>query len=186
MTLQDLFNSIAENPSPLLIFYFILPFTAIIANVMSGDEAYESPWKYLYSALVYLTCVPGILALVLCVYTFTFESRQSLLEVNALVYFLPIIVMAATLIIMSRKVDMRHIPGFSRLSGLMFMLAATFITILIIQKTRIWVMFHGSVTYLLGLFVVLFLAFMWGWNRMIKSDAPTPPRSSGRNTINID
>ncbi|OWY22928.1 hypothetical protein C7N43_23050 [Sphingobacteriales bacterium UPWRP_1] len=167
MTLQEFFDILAANPAPVLIYFILLPVAAAIAgSLTTREEARQNPWKYFYSALVYMSSVPGIMALVLCVYTLFFERQRSLLEVNALVYFLPIIVMIATLLLINRKADMRHIPGFRRLSGLLMMLAVTFIAILIIQQTRIWVVFHGSVVYLFGLFIVLFVAFYLGWNKL--------------------
>lgn len=181
MTLQELFASVSEHPQPVVIFFLMLPLTAFIVGVMSDkEERYNSPWKYLYAALVYLSSVPGILALVLCVYTLFFERSSSILEVNILVYFLPILIMIATLIIISNKVNMRRIPGFQRLSGLLLMLGVTFISILIIQKTRIWVIFHGSITYLIGLFVVLFVVFYLGWIKLFA------PNTQQDNTRNID
>ncbi|MGB1206000.1 MAG: hypothetical protein ACPG5B_10150 [Chitinophagales bacterium] len=181
MTLQELFDSFAGNPTPLIIYFILVPLTAFIANFMSGNEQYQSPWNYLYSTLVYLAAVPGILAVVLCIYTFFFESQRSLLEVNALVYFLPIIVMIATLLIIARHVNMNKIPGFNKLSAMLMMLTVTFITILIIQKTRIWVMFHGSVMHLFGLFVILFAVFMWGWSKFFSSSSSEKPTSHTNN-----
>lgn len=167
MTLQELFDTLAHNPTPVIIYFLLLPIAAAIGGaVATKEEARQSPWKYFYSALVYMSSVPGILALVLCVYTLFFERQRSLLEVNALVYFLPILIMIATLLLINKKVDMRYIPGFRRLSGMLMMLAVTFITILIIQQTRIWIVFHGSVMYLFGLFLVLFGVFYLGWTKL--------------------
>ncbi|OWY22640.1 hypothetical protein C7N43_01695 [Sphingobacteriales bacterium UPWRP_1] len=170
MTLQELFDALAANPAPVLIFFILLPIAAGIAgSLTTREEARQSPWKYFYSALVYLSSVPGIMALVLCVYTLFFERQRSLLQVNALVYFLPIMIMVATLLLINQKADMRHIPGFRRLSGLLMMLAVTFIAILLIQQTRIWVVFHGSVVHLFGLFIVLFVVFYVGWSKLFGS-----------------
>ncbi len=184
LTLETLFNGIASNPAPVMLYFFMLLFTTVVANFMSGDEAYESPWTYMYSALVYMACVPGILAIVLCVYTLVFVPRLSLLQVNSLVYFMPILVMIATLFLISRKVKINQIPGFDKLSGLLTMLAAIFITILIIQKTRIWVIFHGSIKYLIGLFVVLFIVFRWGMYKMMAPESKTSSGGGSKNSSN--
>jgi hypothetical protein len=167
MTLQELFDSLAAKPIPVVVFFILLPIAAAIGGkIASNDEVRQSPWNYFYATLVYLTCVPGIFALVLCFYTLFFERQRSLLEVNALVYFLPLFSMVATLLIINQKIAMKYIPGFRRLSGLLMMLAITFITILIIQQTRIWVVFHGSAMQLFGLFIVLFLVFYYGWYKL--------------------
>ncbi len=166
MTLQQLFDSIAADPA-LVIFYFsIIPITALLANLANGEESAQSPWSYLYSTLIYLVCIPGIFAVTLCAYTFLFE-RQSFLNVNAIVYFLPIFSMLATLLIIRRKVDLDRIPGFDKLSGLLLMIAATFIVMLIIEKTRIIVFFYGSVASLGVLFLIIFGVFMFGWHKLM-------------------
>ena len=183
MTLQELFDGFAGNPTPLIIYFILVPLTAFIANFMSGNEQYQSPWNYLYSTLVYLAAVPGMLAVVLCIYTFFFEPQRSLLQVNALVYFMPIIVMIATLLIIARHVNMNKIPGFNKLSAMLMMLTVTFITILIIQKTRIWVMFHGSVMHLFGLFIILFAVFMWGWSKFFSSNSSESTSHSSNREI---
>ena len=178
MTLQDFFDTVSGNPAPALIYFGMLPIVAAIVNFASGRESYESPWRYIYSGLVYAACVPGMLALVLCVYTLFFEPHRSLLQVSALIYFLPLLIMVASLLIMTRKVQLSYIPGFGKLSGLMMMLAVTFITILFIQKTRLWIMFHGSMFHLMVLFLVLFGIFYFGWYRLFGGrKSGTPPRN---------
>ena len=90
MTLQDLFDSMASNPTPVLIYFIMLPVTAFIISIMTKkDEGYESPWKYLYSALIYLVCLPGIFAITMCIYHLLIDGR-SFLQLNVLAYFLPI------------------------------------------------------------------------------------------------
>lgn len=169
MTLQDVFNEIGQNPTLVMGFFIGLPILTFVALLFSKggshDDSHDSPWKYFYSGIIYAACVPGIFALTLTVYTFLFEGK-SLLNVNFFVYFLPIISMIITILILRTRLDLKRIPGFDQLSGLMMMIAAAFIGVLIIQKTRIWVIFHGSAWMLLGIFVALFLAFKIGWERM--------------------
>ena len=165
MTLQELFNSIGDNPSFILFYFIGLPLITFVATIFSKEESYDNPWKYVYSFFVYATCIPGLLAATLLVYVLVFEGK-SVLNINSLVYFLPIISMIVTLLIMSRALELSRIPGFEKLSGLLFMIAVTFVTILILQKTRIWVVFYGSVWYLIGLFFFLFLIFRYGWSRL--------------------
>lgn len=165
MTLQDLFNSIDNNPTILLAYFILLPVVNFIAVRMSGDEKYQPTWRYFFSGAIYAACIPGILAATLLVYSLVVD-RQSLLNLNLYVYFLPIVSMIVTLLILRSQLDLNRIPGFSNISGLIMMLVATFIVILIIQKTRIWVVFVGNIWYLVGLFVVLFVLIKIGWERM--------------------
>ncbi len=187
MTLQEFFDTMAANPTPVLLFFAMLPITAVVAGFMTDrGEAYESPWKYLYSTLIYLACLPGIFALTMCVYHLLIDGR-SFLQLNVLAYFLPILVMIITLLTINRNVDMRRIPGFSRISGLAMIIVACFITILIIQKTRIWIFIGGSMMHLFGLFVILFLVFSWGMSSLFKSPEPEPvPSNSRRSSRQFD
>ncbi len=57
----------------------------------------------------------------------------------------------------SRAVRFEEIPGFSRLSGLMVMMAMTFLIILAISKTRIWLIFGSSIGTLIVLAAIIFL-----------------------------
>ncbi len=165
MTLQQLFDSVSQHPDLLLGFFGILPVTAAIAGVGAGDEAAKSPWKYLYSTLVYLASIPGMFALVLGLYMVMVE-RRSIMQFNVLTFILPFASMVATLLLINRKVALRHVPGFSKLSGLLMMVAATFVVMLVMQKMRIFVVFFGSMKTLVGLFIVLLALFMFGYGKM--------------------
>src|SRR5437868_10204781 len=96
------------------------------------------PWKYYYSVLVYLTCVPGMFAGVLSAYALFF-TRENLLDVSFSVYILPIISMIVTLVLIRKSVSFEAVPGFERLSALMIMIGCSFAIALAIQKTRIWI-----------------------------------------------
>lgn len=179
MTLQELFDSIGSNPTLVLIYFAMLPITALIAGFMSKDEGYEEPWCYLYSVLVYAACIPGIFALTLTGYSFMFE-RASMLDKNIFVYFLPIIVMIATLLIINRNVDIKDIPGFGKLSGLLMVIFAVFFVMFLLQKIQIFTVFFGSITHLFGLFIVLFAVFMWGSSKLFKGSGDNRTSKRGR------
>lgn len=165
MTLQQLFDSIGENPTFIIIYFFSLPILSYVMTWITDKDAYKSPWKFIYSGLIYLACVPGIFATLLIAYNMFFMGKN-LLEVNLLVYFLPIISMIATLLILSRKLHLSLIPGFDKISGLVFMITAASITIFILDKMRILVFFYGSIWYLIGLFVILLIIFRVGFKRL--------------------
>jgi len=170
MSLQELFERTSEHPTSILIFFLMLPITAFIAGAMTDEEErYDKPWEYLYSVLIHLACIPGILALTMCAYHLFFD-RRSLVDLNVFTYFLPIVAMIGTLFVIKQDVNLDRIPGFDRIPGLLTMIAATFIGILLLQKTRIWVMFNGgSAVNLLIIFVVIFVLFRWGLSRFFQS-----------------
>ena len=84
MTLQELFDYLSTNPQVVMMFFLGLPLTALLANFMGRGEGHISPWKYLYSALVFLACVPGIFAAALAVYLFLFERGHSIFQADLL------------------------------------------------------------------------------------------------------
>jgi hypothetical protein len=89
-------------------------------------------------------------------------TRENLLDVNPLVYFLPIIPMIVTLVFIHKTVSFDDVPGFNRLSGLMVMVACSFAVALAIQKTKIWIFFGGSIERLFILAAGIFGLLKWG------------------------
>ena len=74
MTLKELFDLMAQNPVYLLFFFIVIPMTALLSGFFGKNEGHLSPWKYLYSTLIYLICVPGIFSVSLSIYMFLFEK----------------------------------------------------------------------------------------------------------------
>lgn len=165
MTLQQLFDSIGQNPTFILFFFIGLPIIAFVMTWVTGEDSYKSPWSMIYSGLIYAVCIPGIFATMLVAYTMFFENK-SLLNVNWVVYFLPIISMIATLLILSRKLHLEYIPGFDKISGMIFMIIAASMVIFLLSRMRIWTVFIGSIWHLFGLFIVLLIVFRFGFKRM--------------------
>jgi hypothetical protein len=165
MTLQQLFDSIGENPTLMLTFFIGLPIVAFVMTWITGEDSYKSPWNFIYSGIIYAAAIPGIFATMLVAYTLFFENT-SLLQVNWIVYFLPIIAMFATLFILSRKLQLDKIPGFDKISGMIFMITIASIVIFLLSRMRIWTVFIGSIWHLFGLFILLLIAFRFGFKRM--------------------
>jgi len=146
MTLGDFFRMTTENPS-ILVFYFIaVPLTALLALIFSRGEGHISPWKFLYSSLVYLTCLPGIFAITLSAYLFLFE-RRSIMDTNIYTQIIPVISMIITLWLIRKNVSLDLVPGFGRLSGLLLILFTGMAMLWVLDKTRI--------------FVITFVPFVW-------------------------
>lgn len=165
MTLQELFDMMGENPSFIMAYFIGLPVLSLIMTWITGKDSYQSPWKYVYSALIYAACIPGIFATMLVAYTLFFENK-SLLQVNLFVYFLPIVSMFAVLMILSRKLRLDQIPGFDKISGLIFMIVAVSVIIFILMRMRIFTVFFGSIGHLFLLFLILLIVFRIGFKRL--------------------
>jgi hypothetical protein len=151
MTLGDFFKMCGENPGLLLWFFLLVPLVALLALFFSNGQGHLSPWKYLYSILIYLVAIPGIFAVTLSVYLFLFE-RRSIMDTNIYTQILPIISMLATFILVRKQVDLDLVPGFDKLSGLVTILSVLIILMWIIDKTHIY-----SITFMPFYVVVLIL-----------------------------
>ena len=168
MSIVDLIDLLGEYPLPLLALFTLIPlFSFIYGKLHAKGRGVHSPHKYVYSTLVYLVCIPGALSFVLTAYTLFF-LRANLLAVNFLVYFLPIVSMVVTLVIMGKSVDLDDLPGFDRITGLFVLLIITFVLALLVQRTRVWLLFRGSVVTFIVIVVVLFLLLRWAARRLFR------------------
>jgi len=166
MTIQQFLNHISNDPFYLLLYLSLLPFTALLFLLLAKNEGTKSPWKFGYSVLIYLSCIPGIFAFVFLVYRFIFENQQ-ILNVDIYTQLLPIISMTLTIFLIRKNVDLTYIPGFGKLSGLTMMILATFIVMWIFNKTHLLAITFIPIQYILIIFIVLFIAIKVGFDKMI-------------------
>ena len=90
--------------------------------------------------------------------------------------------MIATLVLIRKNVSFDDVPGFDRLSGLMVMVGCSFVIALVIQKTRIWVFFGGSIEKLFLLAAGVFTLLKGGTYMLFRRrDEPKqePPKFPG-------
>jgi hypothetical protein len=161
-TLRDLISLAGSYSFFLSSFFAGLPVSVYAVSFLhSREEGGDSPWKYIYSCIVYFACVPGIFSSVLIAYSLLFTG-ENLLDVSFLIYFMPIISMTVTLMLLQRNVGFDQIPGFDRLSGLMVMIGAAFAIVFVLSRTRIWLVFGGSIFLFFGLAVLIFALLKWG------------------------
>jgi|GEM_PF-267032 len=184
MTTRELMQQGDEHALVLVTVFVALPAaTWLLGQVHQKDKGGEAPWKYLYCVLVYLACVPGIFAAVISGYVLFF-SRENFLDMSLLVSILPIVAMVMTLVLLRKHVAFEQVPGFDRLSGLMVMLGCSFAIALAIQKTRIWILFGGSIEHLLILAAGGFALLKWGTYALFRNrnepKKPAPKFPSAR------
>ena len=165
MTLGEFFEMIGRNPNLVLFYFIALPLTAFLAGVLGKEEGHLSPWKYLYSTIIFLVCVPGIFAITLNIYMFLFE-RRSIMDANLYTQVLPVFLMLFTLWIISRNVKFEEIPGFNKISGLVMIIAAVLLVMWIMEKTHIIAITFMPFYYVFIIFGVLFLAIRFGMKKM--------------------
>ena len=102
MTLGEFFELCGRNPMLVLGYFILIPLIALLAMFFSKGEGHLSPWKYLYSVLIYLVCIPGIFAITLSVYLFLFE-RRSIMDTNMYTQVLPIFSMIVTIMLINAQ-----------------------------------------------------------------------------------
>lgn len=168
MTLRDFFDAASAQPVYIVFFFLMIPFTALLTGWLAKGEGEDSPWKYLYSALLYLVCVPGIFAISLGIYLFLFE-RRSIFDMKILMEVLPVLSMIATMVIVRKNVDVNQVPGFDKLSGLVMMISAALAIMWFIDRTHIIIFSSMPIMYLLLIFIVLMVVIRFGWSRLVKS-----------------
>lgn len=182
MTTRELIHQADQHPLVLAAVFVALPVVAWgLGQMHERGRGGAAPWKYLYSVLVYLACVPGMFASVITAYTLFF-SRENLLDASLLIYFLPVVSMVVSLIVIRKSVSFDEVPGFDRLSGLMTMVGCSFAIALVIQKTRIFVFFGGSIEWLFILAAGVFALLKWGsYSLFRRRDEPKqkPPTLPG-------
>lgn len=168
MTLRDFFEAASAQPIYIVFYFIMIVVVALLTGWLAKGEGEDSPWKYLYSTLLYLVCVPGLLAIGLGVYLFLFE-RRSIFDMNVLLEVVPVISMIATILIVRKNVDVDKIPGFDKLSGLVMMISAALAIMWFVDRVRIVIFSAMPIQYLLFIFIGLLLLIRIGWSRIIKS-----------------
>lgn len=168
MTLKDFFQLLADNPIIIIAYFLFIPLTAFIAGILGKGEGHISPWRYLYSTLVYLVCVPGIFAITLSVYLFLFE-RISIFETDVFTQILPVVSMLFTLLLIRANVNLDRVPGFGKMSGLLMMIVVALTFMWIIDKTRILVFSYLPFQYVFLIFIGLMIMMRLGFSKMMKS-----------------
>lgn len=164
MTLRELFQRLGEHPEYIIFYFAIIPIMAFLAGILGKGEGHLSPWRYLYSTLIFFVCVPGILSIALSVYNFMF-SRGSILDTDIFAQVLPVVSMVVTLLLIRRNVDLDYIPGFERLSGLVTMITATFFIMWFFDRARIIVFSYLPFQYVILIFAALLIAIRYGWRK---------------------
>ena len=181
MTPRDLLDWLAAQPLPVCAYLAALPVLALLLGYAhQRDAGNGSPWKYAYSLLVYGACIPGMFGGMITLYLILFAG-VNLLDVSALVTLAPVASMAATLAIAGRNVDFGPLPGFGRLSGLMTALGLTFAVVFALSRTRLFLVFGGSMFVLIALAGFVFALIKWGGFMAFRrrDEAPQPPPKFG-------
>ncbi len=135
MNIKQIMDATGGYSSIVLILFITIPVFTLLLNLVVSPNNGKSPWKYIYSIIVYCTCIPGIFAGIITFYTFLF-LKHNLLNLNIITYYLPIASMVITLASIRKVMTFKEIPGFDKLSGLMVVISVTFISVKVIRRAK--------------------------------------------------
>ena len=167
MTLGEFIGYLGNNPVYAFVIFFLLPFAAFLGNIMAKGEGEESPWCIYYSALIYLTVIPGIFAILLNIYHVLIE-KGSLYEMNLMVQILPIVSMIVTLVLIKKNVAFHKIPGFGSMTTFLSTMTGLMVLFYIVEKSHLIVFSYLPFHWLIIMLVVLFLVIRYGTKLVFK------------------
>lgn len=165
MTLGELFQVLNQNPEIVVFYFLVLPLTALLAWQLGKGQGHESPWKYLYSFIIYAAAIPAIFAVTLTIYYFLFEHR-SILDTDLFTQVEPLISFALTIFLVRKNVNMDNIPGFDKLGGLVIIIAVVMSMMWILDRLRLIAFTYIPFQYVLIMLVVMVLGLVYGWRRL--------------------
>ncbi len=144
MSVNDFLLYLEQYQTQIAIVFVALPLGCLLLNLIIQPSLRRQPSYYLYSLLIFASVIPGMLALLIVLYSLFF-ARVNLLETNAMLHFLPILSMGFTLFFATRKVNAKHIPGVKRLSGLIMLIGIICVIVILLYKMRFVIGFFSSI-----------------------------------------
>ncbi len=167
MTVQDFIDWFGNNPNLVLGYFIVIIVISLLGLLVVNRRNFKPPVNYFYGLLIYAVTIPGLLALILLLYSFFF-LKVNLLQVDLIAYFVPLVATLITLVIINKTVPMSRIPGFGKLSGLFLIVMITFVITYILQRMFFGVFFVGRFQYLVIFFLALLFGLKIAWDRIVK------------------
>lgn len=162
MTVQNLLDILTVDKIAIIFYYVLLPSLVLGLHRISGHDGNESPYKYLYSLIVYAAAIPGVMSAAVWVYSTLLQSK-SLWELDFFIYYLPSLGMAAILWLISLQVKHKLLPWFGELYELLTLIGFAFGSVLIIIHFG-WIPFR-ELWQVAAATVFIFMVFNFTWDR---------------------
>jgi len=165
MTLQQFFEWAGNNSGLVAGYFLLIPILAAIMWWVAQGHGHENPWRYIYSVLIYLVCIPGIFAFTLSLYIFVFQ-RGDIFQTDLLLQFLPILSMVVTLWLIRRNVSFDQIPWFDNISRLITILFITFILMFLADRVHIYSITFVPLWQIVLIFIALVVGIRYAWTKL--------------------
>lgn len=165
MSALDLLKLLEQHNAIIVGYFLLLPVLSFVLSIGYKPRNQRGVLEFLFSGLTYLSFVPGVFSGMLVFYTLLI-LRKNLLEVNFVVYFLPLFSMGAVFWALGRKVDFEQLPGFGRLAGFMVLLSLVCCVVFFLFHLRFVIGFFGSIEFLLGAAAAVFFLFRWSADKI--------------------
>lgn len=165
MSVNELLRRFEDYTGWAVCFFAALPMLALLVSFLYKRTAKSAFIESVFSAIIYLSAIPGVFACILLFYILFF-IRANLLNVDIVFSFLPVISMGLVFGIIGKNANFDDLPGFGRLTGLMLLIAIVSCVTLAIYKLRIFVGFFASIEALVGIAVAVFVLFKVGLARL--------------------
>lgn len=140
--------------------------TVLGAVIPAALNRFTDRWGPRFAALpIYLTVLPGVTSSVILAYLLFFTNENLFRLSGGWALILPPFWMIGSLFLFSKIVDFDEVPGFERLRGLFGVAILSLVTLLILDRFRILVIFYIGPLGGLIAFCILFVAFKVAINR---------------------
>ncbi len=166
MTLRQFFESIQSNPNPYLYFFVALPIVCTILWLLFNTPEKAIQIKYVFSAICFVSFIPGMFAITLNIYTFLFE-RQSVWDINLMAQILPIISMVICFLIIKKTLPFDYIPGFEKITNLSTLIFVVMGILWFIDRTRIFAFVNLPFSAIVIGFLALIVFVKYGFSRLL-------------------
>jgi hypothetical protein len=155
MTILQAINWVFSHHENVLIYFAMVPLATFVLGLFHRTSRQLNFIDFFFSILIYLSSIPGMLAAILLFYS-ALILRQNILNLNVIIYFLPLVSMASVYYLVSRKTSFARLPGFDRISGLMTLLALVCLIMFVLFRLHFFVGFMASLNSLIILAAMLF------------------------------
>lgn len=166
MTLGEFFTWMGSSPQYIIGYFVLMPLLALLMWFVAKGQGHTSPWKYVYTTILYAVSIPGIASVAFNIYLFAFQ-RQNIYDANLFIQVIPILSMIITIWLMKQNVDFKYLPGFDKLSQLITIIFSALLLMWVADKVRIYSFTYVPLWQLILILGGLIMLIRYAWQKLI-------------------